>query len=218
MAWVQEYFVCSCIMCVLYVTVCTITNNENNWNFRKTDHIGLTIFYKRDKLCLVSEDTFIIHERVKEFMNRVGINSKAAKVLQEHMRESATYPSILDPPGCVFSKLRLIEDNHTTLCIATTHITWKGLRYPILQMLQVMKGLGNTLVWPDYRWFDFKSVTKFVRCLYFLYFKPPTCKNFSTFDSACGPESTYLDVCILFNKANSYKCSTPSAAVEMEHQ
>jgi len=69
-------------------------------------------------------------------MNRVGINSKAAKVLQEHMRESATYPSILDPPGCVFSKLRLIEDNHTTLCIATTHITWKGLRYPILQMLQ----------------------------------------------------------------------------------
>ena len=105
--------------------------------FRKNDHLGLAIFYKQIKFSLVCQDSFIIHERIRELMNRVGIDDKVAKALQDHMREKATYPDLLDPPGCLFSKLRLRENYHTTICIGTTHITWKDFKYPVLQMLQV---------------------------------------------------------------------------------
>ena len=85
----------------------------------------------------MSDDSFLIHTRADEFLERVGVNNKVAQVLQQHMKESATYPNILDPPGCLFCKLRLREDNLTTISVGTTHITWKELKYPILQMLQV---------------------------------------------------------------------------------
>lgn len=71
-------------------------------------------------------------------MERAGIDPDVASALQEHMKDSSTYVNSIDPPGCLMAKLKLRADDHSTICVATTHITWKEFKYPILQMLQVM--------------------------------------------------------------------------------
>lgn len=112
---------------------------------RWSDHIGLALFYKRDKFSLMSEKSFIIHRKVGEFMRRVGVDNGITSGLQDHMKDGSTYTNIIDPPGCLLAKLRLKQDEQTTLCVATTHITWKELRYPVLQMLQVRVSVGQNI-------------------------------------------------------------------------
>lgn len=105
--------------------------------FRWFDHIGLVIFYKRDKLSLQSDTSFLLHRRISRcLIDQLHIAPDVCEFLSNQMKEESTYPGIVSPPGCVMATLKN-KTSGLEFCVTNVHISWKAFKYPLLQILQV---------------------------------------------------------------------------------
>ena len=102
---------------------------------RPSDHLGLAIFFKTDKFSLISEDSFLIHERVECLQRISPLEDGIVSSLSTYMKDTSTYPTA-GPPGCLMVNLQC-KQTGSILTVANVHITWKKRKYPVLQILQV---------------------------------------------------------------------------------